>query len=348
MALTDENGGMTTTMLVSPAGNIGGGMPYPYPIYPQSSGGQGGNNGFGQDGWWIVLLIILLAAGGWGNNNNGGGSQGGMFGGGMPYVINADSGANYNAVQRGFDQAAIMTGIGTAQTGIQNLATQLCNCCCDMQNTVNQGFNGVQQALCSGFAGVNQGVAQGFAQAEIAANGRQMANMNQQFAAQTAMAQGFNQLGSQFADCCCENRLATADLRYTIATENCADRATISEGIRDLLTAGTANTQRIVDNDNANYRQLFDWLCQKELRDEQRENANLRQQLQMADFRASQIAQTAQLERSNGDVIEGLYNRLVQCPVPSQPVYGSQPIFTCPNNNYNNGCGCGCGGNGNF
>ena len=40
MALTDENGGMNTTMLVSPAGNMGG---YPYPVY--TGGGQGNGTG---------------------------------------------------------------------------------------------------------------------------------------------------------------------------------------------------------------------------------------------------------------------------------------------------------------
>ena len=107
------------------------------------------------------------------------------------------------------------------------------------------------------------------------------------------------------------------------------ERETVSDGIRDLLTAQTASTQRILDK-----------LCDQELQAERRENQDLRAQLQMANLAASQTAQTARLERSNGDVIEGLYNRLVQCPIPCQPVYGSQPIFTCPNNN-NGGCGCG-------
>ena len=37
--------------------------------------------------------------------------------------------------------------------------------------------------------------------------------------------------------------------------------------------------------------------------------------------------------------VDALYNRLSNCPVPSVPVYGRQPIFTC-----NNGCGCGNNG----
>ena len=115
MALTDENGGgIPATMLVSPS-NMGGGMPYP--VY---MGQGGGNNGFGDNGWWIILLFILIAAmgGNWGGNGNGG-----SMGTGTPVVINDNNG---NSVQRGFDQAAVMSGIGTIQSGINGLATQLC------------------------------------------------------------------------------------------------------------------------------------------------------------------------------------------------------------------------------
>lgn len=314
MALTDENGGgIPATMLVAPTGGGVGG--YPYPVY--YGGGQGGGNNGGWDqgnGWWIILLFILLASGNWGNQNNG---NGGGFGGGQPIIVN--DGGNGGNVQRGFDQAAVMGGLNGIQSGVQGLSTQLCNCCCDMQNTVNQGFFGVQNALCNGFNGVEQN-----------ANARQMANMQQAFAAQTAMAQGFNQLGAQFADCCCENRLASADLKYTIATENCADRSALSDGIRDVITNQTANTQRILDQ-----------LCSDKIDAKNERIADLERQLTMANLQASQVAQTAQIRAGQVAEIDAMYNRLVQCPIPSQPVYGSQPIFSCPNNN---GCGCGCNG----
>lgn len=299
MGLTDEGGsGIPATMLVGPT-NVGSGA-YPYPVYQNG----GGNGGFGNDnGWWIVLLIILIAAGGWGNNN---GNNGGGFGGGQPIIVN--DGGN-SSVQRGFDQAAVMSGIAGVQSGVQNLATQLCGCCGD-----------IQMSLANGFSGVEQG-----------ANARQIANMQQAFAAQTAMAQGFNNLGTQFADCCCENRLASADLKYTIATENCADRAAISEGIRDVVDSQTRGTQAILDK-----------LCSLELDNYRRENDQLRTQLNMANLAASQTAQTAQIRDGQQASVNALVNELRSCPIPSQPVYGSQPIFTCPNNN-NSGCGCGCG-----
>lgn len=296
MALTEEGSGMNTTMLVGPASTGAYGMPYP--VY-MGGGGNGGSSGSGSNGWdsgwWIILLFILLASGNWGGNQNGQGG-GGMFS--QPYIVNNDGAY----VQRGFDQAAIMSGIN----GIQ---TSLCN-----------GFSDVQQSLCSGFAGVNSTVSNGFAQAEIADNARQMANMQQMF-----------NLSTQFANCCCENRLGTADLKYTIATENCADRAAINDGIRDVLTNQNANTQRILDQ-----------MCADKIDAKNEKIADLERQLTMANLSASQIAQTAQIQRGQTAEVDALYQRLRDCPVPTMPVYGSQPIFTCPNNN---GCGCGCGGN---
>ena len=327
MALTDEGGsGIPATMLVGPANYAGGGMPYP--VYTGNSGG--GNGGFGNDGngWWIILLfIILFAAGGWNNNGNG---NGGGFGGGQPIVIN-DGYNGGGAVQRGFDQAAVMGGINGVQSGVQNLSTQLCNCCSDMQNTVNQGFFGVQNALCNGFNGVEQ-----------SANTRQMANMQTAFGLQTAMNQGFNSIGSQFADCCCENRLANCQTQNIIQNEGNTTRFADANNTRDIIQSQTNGTQAILDK-----------LCQLELdgvkaQVEAKNDriAELTTQLNMANLAASQTAQTAAIRAGQVAEIDAMYNRLRDCPVPTMPVYGMQPIFTCPNNN--SGCGCGCNGNGNF
>ena len=132
-------------------------------------------------------------------------------------------------------------------------------------------------------------------------------------------------LSSAFQNCCCENRLATADLKYTVATENCADRQALSEGVRDIIASNTANTQAILDK-----------LCQQEIDAKNDLIATLRSQLSMADLRASQVAQTAAIKEGQVAEIDALYNRLSSCPVPSMPVYGRTPIFTC-----NGGCGCG-------
>lgn len=319
MALTDgESSGIPATMLVGPT-SVGNNA-YPYPVYQNS----GNNDGFGDgNGWWIVLLIILLAAGN-GFGNGYGGGNGGF--GGQPIIVN-DGGHDHDgfAIQRGFDQAALMSGITGVQNGVNSLSTQLCGCCGD-----------IQSSLCNGFAGVNATVNSGFANSETAANARQMANMNQAFAAQTAMSQGFNGVQSQLADCCCENRLASADLKYTIATENCADRYEAAQNTRDIIQSQTQGTQAILDK-----------LCQLELDGvkAQVEAKNdriseLQTQLNMANLQASQTAQNAFIAQGFSDEVDALYNRLNNCPVPTTPVYGRTPIFTC---NQNNGCGCGCG-----
>ena len=292
MALTDGNG----SDLVMPVA----------PMYGGNGGGGFGNNGFGGDWAWIILLLLL----GWGNNGNGNGFGGGYGFGGFA----ADGAALYpwmnqaEITTQGFQNQLLNDNITSIRDGVSNLSTQLCNCCSD-----------IQMSLCNGFAGVEQG-----------ANARQMANMQSVFGLQSAVNQGFNGISSQLADCCCENRLASADLKYVIATENCADRAAISDGIRDVITNQTANTQRILDQ-----------LCADKIDAKNEKIADLERKLTMADLRASQIAQTAEIQRGQVGEVDALYQRLRDCPVPTQPVYGSQPIFTCPQNN----CGCGCGGN---
>ena len=72
----------------------------------------------------------------------------------------------------------------------------------------------------------------------------------------------------------------------------------------------------------------------------ERENDSLRSQLTAANLATSQTAQTAAILQGQANEVDALYNRLSNCPVPSTPVYGRVPIFTCNNNN---GCGCGCG-----
>lgn len=254
---------------------------------------SGDGFGDGNGAWWIVLFLIFAMAG-WGNNNGFGGGNG-VGGSTTPYIID-------NSVQRGFDQSAIMNGLGNIQNGVQGLSTQLCNCCCDVQQTVTNGF----------------------AQAEIADNARQMANMNQAFAAQTAMAQGFNQLGSQFADCCCENRLATADLKYTIATENCADRYEASQNTRD-----------IIENVNRNNQNILDKLCQLELDAKNDRISDLERQLTMSNLAASQTAQTSRILADNAAQTVALEQYLNPTPIPA---YVVQNPNCCPTNT----CGCGC------
>lgn len=229
----------------------------------------------------------------------------------------------------------IQTTLQGIQTQGQSLATQLCNCCGDLQQALCNGFAGVNLGMANGFAGVNAGIANGFNQAEIAANGRQMASMNQQFGFQTAMMQGFNAAQAQTAQFAYDTGLGMANQTATILAEHCSDRAALSDGVRDIIAANQAGTQAVIDK-----------LCQLELdgykrqvADEQRANADLRSQLTQARFDASQQAQNAFIAQGFSNEVDQLYNRLSNCPVPTTPVYGRTPIFTC---NGQNPCGCGC------
>jgi len=178
-----------------------------------------------------------------------------------------------------------------------------------LQQSVTNGFAGVQQSLCSGFAGVNQGMSNGFSQTQL------------------AMLQGFNGLQAQQAQCCYDNQLAMANQTAALLAEHCADRNALNQAVNTITTNETAGFQRIIDK-----------MCDQELQAAQRENANLRQQLAMADLAASQAAQNAFIQQGFANEVDQLYNRLNTCPVPSMPVYGRTPIFTCQSNN------CPCNG----
>lgn len=293
-------------------GNMGNGMVMP--VSPMYGGYGGGMNGFGGDWAWIILLLLLAGNGGWGGFGGFGGMGGFAADGAMLYPWMNQA----NLTSEGFQNQMLNDNVTSIRDGVSNLATQLCNSTGD-----------IQQSLCSGFAGVNATVNGGFANAETSANARQMANMQQAFGLQTAMSQGFNQLGSQFADCCCEQRLGTADLKYTIATENCADRAALNDGVRDIL-----------QNQNAGIQRILDTMCQDKIDAKNEKIADLERQLTMANLAASQTAQNAFIAQGFSNEIDALYDRLNNCPVGTVPVYGRTPIFNC-----NNGCGCGCGNN---
>lgn len=296
MALTDENN------MVMPVA----------PMCGSNNGGFGG--GFGGDWGWIILLL-LFAGGGWGNGFGGGfGGYGNMMlGYDFPWLMTGQQGINANT-NNGFQNALLNDNITSIRDGVSSLSTQLCNCCGDMQ-----------MALANGFAGVEQG-----------ANARQIANMQQAFAAQTAVTSGMNDLAMGLQNCCCENRAGIADLKYTVATENCADRTQAMQNTRDIIDSQTNGTRAILDK-----------LCQLELDgvkaqvDAKNDRIiDLQNQLNMAAFKESQTAQNAFISQGLANEVDALYNRLNNCPVSTVPVYGKQPIFNCNNNC---GCGCGCG-----
>lgn len=193
-----------------------------------------GNMGYGGDAWggggFFWLLVIFVIA-----MMGGNGFGNGFFGGGS------------GEMQRGFDQQATIGGINGITASIASLA----------------------QGQCSGFADVVGAVNQGFSAAEIAANGRQMANMQQQFNTQTAIDNRLDSMAMAQQQCCCENRAAVADLKYTIANEAAATRQAI-----------------------------LDKMCQQEIDALKTQNANLQNQLNMASFNASQLDQNNYLQNA--------------------------------------------------
>ena len=281
------------------------------PVSPMYDGGNGGFGGFGQDGWWI-LLLLLFAGGGYGFGGFGGfgGAGMAMMDGGFglyPWLNNSQN------INDGFRDQMLNSNV----QGIQS--------------SITSGFGDVQTALCGGFAGVNASInnSQNAIAAQLYSN--QIADLERSFAAQTANTQGLTALQAQLAQCCCDNRAATADVKYTIATEACNIRST-----------DTQNTQAILNAINDGCRAMSDQRYQDKIDAKNDEIANLRQSLAMKDLAASQTAQNAFIAQGFSNEVDQLYNRLASCPVPSTPVYGRTPIFTCSQNVAG---GCGCSGN---
>lgn len=178
---------------------------------------------------------------------------------------------------------------------------------------VQQGFD--QAAIMGQLGQINAGITSGFAGVEASANARQIADMQQAFALQT-----------QFANCCCENRLATANLAADIAREACADRQAVSDALASTLSTMNSGIQSIKDQ-----------LCQDKIDAKNEQIANLRQQMNMMQLAASQNAQTQALIANNELQTAALEQYLA--PVP-RPAYVVQNPNCCGQNFYN-GCGCG-------
>ena len=273
------------------------------PVAP-AYGGDG--MGFGNDWGWIILLL-LFAGGGYGG-------FGGGFGGGyeFPWLLNGQAGINDNT-NNGFQNALLNDNITSVRDSIGNLSTQ-----------VGAGFGDVATQLCGGFAGVNASIngAQNAISNQLYTN--QLADLERSFAAQTASTQGMSNIQSQLAQCCCDNRLATAQTQALVQSENCADRQAFSDGLRDVLTATQAQTQAILDQ-----------MCQDKIDAKNDTIAQLRSELMFARGQASQDVQTAAIQAGQ----RGLANEIEQYVLPTpRPAYiVSNP--NCCNNNY--GCACG-------
>ena len=295
MALSDN--GMDTTMLVSPTG-----------------GYSGNNGGFfgGGDSWLGILFLIALCNGGFGFGGFGGG-YGAMMGAGMadgfglyPWLNNSQN------INDGFRDQMLNSNVTSIRDGIQGLSTQLCQCCGDMRYDLANGFNGVSNSV----FGAQTAIAQQL-------YGNEIANLERSYAAQTANSQGLNAIQSQLATCCCENRAATADVKYTLAQEGCATRTADAQNTNALLTAFNSGIQSIKDQ-----------LCSDKIESKNDIIAQLRSELMFARGQASQDVQTAAIQLGQ----RNLANEVEQYVAPRAiPAYMVQNPNCCTN-------ACGCNG----
>ena len=244
-------------------------------VSPANNGLGGGI--FGGDLSIIVLFFLFMMMGGWGNGFGGG------FGGGdlYPWMNNSQN------INSGFRDQMLNENIGGIRDGVYGISNQLCN-----------GFAGTTAAV----TGAQNAIAQ-----QLYSN--QLSDLERSFAAQTANTAGLTGLQAQLANCCCENRAATADLKYTVATEACADRAAIASALRDVIDATQNQTQTILDK-----------MCQQEIDALKTRNLELQNQVNMQNLAASQAAQTAMLVADNTAQTQYIVNRVAPYPIPAYTV----------------------------
>ena len=187
-----------------------------------------------------------------------------------------------------FDGAGLYPWMNNSQNINDGFRDQMMNTQINgIQNSITSGFGDIETALCGGFAGITNTM-----------NQNTMADMERSFAVQSAL-----------QNCCCENRAATADLKYTVATEACADRAAISDALRTVISENNANTQKILDK-----------ICANEIEMLRSRNAELQTQVNMQALAASQTAQTAAIVADNTAQTQYLINRIAPYPVPAYTV----------------------------
>ena len=214
------------------------------------------------------------------------GGWGNGFGGGFNGYGNAMLGTDFPWLING------QNGINAnTNAGFQNAMLN------DNITSIKDSINNIGTQLCNGFSNI-----------ETAANARQIADMQNSFALQ-----------SQMSNCCCENRLATANLGSDIAREACATR-----------TNDTQNTQAILNAINNGIQSVKDQMCNDKIDSKNEKIAELQSQLNISN-------QNLLISQGFANEVDQLYNRLSNCPVPSTPVYGRTPIFSCSNGN----CACG-------
>ena len=240
-------------------------------------GGGGGIGGFGGD--WGSLIVLFLIAAMFGGFGNGWGFGGNGDGGSFPWLLAANNNTG-SLVTGGFDHAATQAQLG------------------DIQNAITSGFASAEVANCNRAMDAMQ-----------TAYNNQIAAMNQSFANQQALDARLGSMEMAQQNCCCENRAGLADLKYTVATEACADRNAISQALSQVIAANTASTQKILDQ-----------MYQDKLDAKNEQILQLQTQVNMLNLAASQTAQTAALVADNTAQTQYIVNRVAPYPIPAYTV----------------------------
>lgn len=223
------------------------------------TGNRNGNGwGDGCGAWWIIVILFAL----WGGFGNWDGNGFGNHGNGSATRSALASAATQADIQRGFDNQGVINKLNGLENG-------LCDGFYAMNTSLLNGFNNTNTAMLQGFNGVNTAMMQGNFGIQQAINADTVANM-----------QNTNALQTQLANCCCENRQGQAQIQYDLATNTCA-----------ITTAIANQTQQIMQNDNANYRQLHDEIVANRMADKDETIAQLRTQVSQMTLAASQQAQ---------------------------------------------------------
>ena len=181
-------------------------------------------------------------------------------------------------------------------------------------NDVQRGFD--QSAVMGGLNGIATAVNNGFASAEISRTNAQANTM-----------QSMNNLAMSLQNCCCENRAGLADLKYTVATEACADRQSVNDALNAVTNAM-----------NAGFQGIYNQMCQDKIDAKNEEIANLRTQLNISALRESQSDQTARVLADNANQTATLKQVLNPTPIPAYVVQNPNGGCNCGQNFY--GCGC--------
>lgn len=181
---------------------------------------------------------------------------------------------------------------------------------CVTQGDLQRGFD--QSATISKLDTIGTTINNGFANAELSRVNGTM-----------SLSQQLNNMSMANMECCCENKAQIADLKYTIATEACADRAAVEKGVRD-----------IIDNNNSGIRAILDKMCQAEIDGLKQRNADQLAEINALKFAQSQTQQNAYI----ASALNAQTSILSPTPIPAYIVQNPNCCGQVST------CGCGCNG----